>query len=124
LDKPLQNVHKSLSTDVNVLELGCCIDVPIRNQSYAQNVLSDRRQIQRRVINRVAKFQNGLGSLPRDCLVTDLSDRGARLYSEIDMPETFTLSMTGEGEQLRRECRVVWRLGGELGVEFIDRGPR
>jgi len=43
-------------------------------------VLNDRRQIRRRVINRVAKFQNGLGSLPRDCLVTDLSDRGARLY--------------------------------------------
>lgn len=96
----------------------------IRNQSYAQNVLNDRRQTRRRVINRVAKFQNGLGSLPRDCLVTDLSDRGARLYSEVDMPETFTLSMTGEGEHMRRECRVVWRLGGELGVEFIDRGPR
>jgi hypothetical protein len=21
---------------------------------------------------------------------------------------------------VRRECRVVWRLGGELGVEFTD----
>lgn len=54
-------------------------------------------------------------------MITDISERGARLYSEVDMPETFTLSMTGEGEHMRRECRVVWRLGGELGVEFIDR---
>lgn len=85
---------------------------------------NERRQFKRRVINRVAKFQSGLGSLPRDCLITDISERGARLYSDIDMPETFTLSMTGEGEQMRRECRVVWRLGGELGVEFTDRQSR
>lgn len=84
-------------------------------------MLTDRRQSKRKVINRVAKFQSGLGSLPRDCMITDISERGARLYSEVDMPETFTLSMTGEDEHMRRECRVVWRLGGELGVEFIDR---
>jgi len=54
-------------------------------------------------------------------MVTDISDAGARLYSEIEMPPTFTLSVFGDGVQVRRECRVVWRLGGELGVEFIDR---
>jgi hypothetical protein len=53
-------------------------------------------------------------------MVTDISDAGARLYSEIDMPPTFILSVTGEGVDVRRECRVVWRLGGELGVEFTD----
>ena len=52
-------------------------------------------------------------------MVTDISDTGARLYSEIDMPPTFTLVVSGEGFRLRQECRVVWRLGGELGVEFI-----
>jgi hypothetical protein len=60
-----------------------------------------------------------MGSLPRDCLVTDISERGARLYSEIDMPEEFTLSLSGEGFDMRQDCRVVWRLGSELGVEFV-----
>ena len=87
-------------------------------------MLKDRRSAPRRVINRVAKFHSGVGSLPRDCMVTDISERGARLYSEVEMPEQFTLTLTGEGEQLLRECRVVWRLGGELGVEFTDRAPR
>ena len=59
--------------------------------------------------------------MPRPCMVTDISDGGARLYSEIDMPPVFTLSVSRDGENMRRECRVVWRLGGELGVEFIDR---
>lgn len=57
-------------------------------------------------------------------MVTDISEAGARLYSEIEMPPTFTLALSGEGVQVRRECRVVWRLGGELGVEFIDRAAR
>jgi hypothetical protein len=56
--------------------------------------------------------------------VTDISDRGARLYSELDLPERFTLSLSGDGVDVRQECRVVWRLGGELGVEFTDRRSR
>ncbi len=84
-------------------------------------MLKDRRQSPRLVINRMAKFHAGVGSLPRDCMVTDISERGARLYSDIDMPERFTLSLSGDGTNIRRECRVVWRLGGELGVEFVGR---
>ena len=82
-------------------------------------MLKDRRDSPRRVINRIAKFHSGAGSLPRDCMVTDISEQGARLYSEIEIPERFTLSLSGEGHSVRRECRVVWRLGGELGVEFV-----
>ena len=57
-------------------------------------------------------------------MVTDISENGARLYSEIEMPPTFTLTVFGEGENLQRECRVVWQLGRELGVEFVDRPTR
>ena len=84
-------------------------------------MFSERRRRARRVINRVAKFCSTDGSLPRDCLVVDVSESGARLYSEMDVPGTFTLSMSGDGGDERRDCRVVWRLGGELGVEFTDR---
>lgn len=85
----------------------------------------ERRRIQRRIINRVAQYRCGVGALPRACMVTDISSDGARLYSETDMPETFTLSVSGEATQIQRECRVVWRLGGEVGVTFVDRrgGP-
>lgn len=87
-------------------------------------MLNERRKISRRKINRVAQFHSDVSPLPRVCMVTDISEGGARLYSESDVPPTFTLALSGEGVQVRRECRVVWRLGGELGVEFIDRAPR
>jgi PilZ domain-containing protein len=84
-------------------------------------VLNERRKIARRVINRVAQFQTDDGSLPRSCMITDISEGGARLYSETDMPQKFTLAVSSDGGDSRRECRVVWRLGRELGVEFVDR---
>jgi len=87
-------------------------------------VIKERRLYPRQVINRVAKFQSGIGSLPRDCFVTDVSERGARLYADgVEIPDRFLLSMTGEAA-IRKECQVVWRLGGELGVEFIDSRAR
>lgn len=87
-------------------------------------VFTERRRATRHKLNRVAQFQSEVSPLPRTCMVTDISDSGARLYSDIEMPPVFTLSVSGEDTQLRRECRVVWRLGGELGVEFTDRGRR
>lgn len=87
-------------------------------------MFKERRKLARRRINRVAQFHSEVSPLPRTCVVTDISEGGARLYSDIDMPPTFTLSVSGEGVNVRRECRVVWRLGGELGVEFIDRVSR
>ena len=80
----------------------------------------ERRKIARRVINRVARFASDDGSLPRSCMITDISDGGARLYSETDMPQKFTFQVSSDGGDSRRDCRVVWRLGCEVGVEFTD----
>jgi len=89
-----------------------------------QPPIKERRKAPRRVINRMAEFQGSMGSLPRTCMVTNISDTGARLFTEIiDIPERFTLSVSGEGVVYRHECRLVWRLGGELGVEFVDGAP-
>ncbi len=85
------------------------------------SVFRERRKGTRRSINRVAQYHCGLGALPRTCIITDISDGGARLYSDTEMPETFTLSVSGEDMDIRRDCKVVWRLGGEIGVAFIDR---
>jgi hypothetical protein len=85
-------------------------------------MLSERRKHRRYTINRIAKFQTDAGALPRDCMITDISKDGARLFTEadIDVPDQFQLLISGEGGA-RRECRVVWRLGGEIGVTFV--GP-
>ncbi len=84
-------------------------------------MLSERRKERRTVINRVAKFQSEVGALPRDCLITDMSKNGARIFADgVEVPDRFALLISGV-EGTRRDCRVVWRLGGEIGLEFI--GP-
>jgi hypothetical protein len=80
----------------------------------------DRRRTERHTARGLAKIQTGTGSLPRDCWISDISDGGVRLHSDrLDVPDQFTLLLPGVNG--RRECRVVWRLGNELGAEFIDR---
>jgi hypothetical protein len=77
----------------------------------------NRRRTERHPVRGLAKILFGAGSLPRDCWVTDLSDGGVRLHVEaMDVPDEFTLMLQGG----RRECRVVWRLGHEIGAEFTD----
>jgi len=81
--------------------------------------MRDRRQAERYSIDRFAKLQ-GAGSLPRDCMIVDISDSGIRLHAEnVEVPEEFSITITGL-QQGRRECRVVWRLGFEVGAEFTD----
>ena len=84
-------------------------------------MLNERRKHQRFAINRIAKFQADLGALPRDCMITDISKEGARLFADdVEVPDRFQLVITGD-KGLIRDCRVVWRLGGEIGVAFV--GP-
>lgn len=84
-------------------------------------MFSERRKIARRVIIRAAQFCSDDGSLPRECMIIDISEGGARLYSDVEGPHRFTLAVFGDGADIRRDCRIVWRLGGEFGVEFTDR---
>ena len=53
------------------------------------------------------------------CAVADISEIGARLILERDceVPEEFVLLLTPRGTP-RRDCRIVWRDGMTLGVEF------
>jgi hypothetical protein len=57
--------------------------------------------------------------IPCPCAITDISDSGARLQleAECELPERFILLLTKGGEA-RRHCRVVWRDGLFVGVEF------
>jgi hypothetical protein len=56
-------------------------------------------------------------------MITDISERGARLFIDgIEVPDQFYLLISGE-KVTRQECRVVWRLGGEIGVTFAADQP-
>jgi len=83
--------------------------------------VEERRSSRRRRLNRVAKMQFGSGTLPRDCLVTDISDGGVRLHVEgFEAPDDFVLLLSGDdivGKE--RIYRVVWRLGYEVGAKFV-----
>jgi hypothetical protein len=48
-------------------------------------------------------------------MIIDISEGGARLYSDVEAPHRFTLAVFGDGADIRRDCRIVWRLGGEFG---------
>ena len=82
-------------------------------------MFGERRKHPRYVINRVAKFQVDSGAIPRDCTITDISARGARLFSDADIPDQFFLLISGGEKIVREECCVTWRLGGEVGVTFV-----
>jgi hypothetical protein len=81
--------------------------------------MKERRTAERYPMRGEAKIQTPDSRVPRNCLVTDVSDAGVRLYVEGPaLPDEFVLIFARDGA--RRDCRVVWRLGHELGVEFTD----
>ena len=78
----------------------------------------DRRKSERRSCQGAAKIQFGVGSLPRDCTITDISDGGVRIVAEnLDVPAEFTLILATGRPRL---CRMAWRIGCEFGAQFID----
>jgi hypothetical protein len=86
----------------------------------------ERRLSRRRYMNRVAKIQFGSGGLPRDCLITDISDGGVRLHVEgFDVPDEFVLLLSADDVAAKELVyKVVWRLGYEIGAKFLGRVRR
>nr|WP_084030952.1 PilZ domain-containing protein [Bradyrhizobium paxllaeri] len=65
----------------------------------------DRRKSERRACHGAAKVQLGVGSLPRDCTITDISDGGVRIIAEnLDVPEEFALILPTGRPRLCRRC--------------------
>jgi len=58
------------------------------------------------------------------CLLADVSETGARLKLEEDvlLPEQFVLLLTVKVGP-RRHCRVAWRTGTTMGVQFSADRP-
>ena len=63
----------------------------------------------------MAKIQLANGSLPRECLVTNMSDGGVRLHVEgVEVPDQFVLLLSGD------EGTKAARLQGGLAARFRD----
>ncbi|HEY2135946.1 MAG TPA: PilZ domain-containing protein [Xanthobacteraceae bacterium] len=83
-------------------------------------MFKERRKTTRFNFNRHARIQAELSGASRDCLIVNMSDEGVRLHSESpDVPDAFTL-VVEDAPRPRRSCRVVWRLGFEIGANFTD----
>ena len=68
----------------------------------------------------MAPRSNAGRALPRKCWRRHVHG-GVRLHTEVaQVPDEFVLLLADDAG--RRECRVVWRLGFEIGAEFTDVG--
>ena len=86
------------------------------------STFGERRRHHRYTINRIAKFRPDDHTLARDCMISDISRSGARLFAEgVPVPDTFNLLISADDREVVRHCKVVWRLGNEVGVQFTDR---
>ncbi len=82
-------------------------------------MFKERRKSVRHSFNRYARIQAEVSGPTRDCLIVNMSDDGVRLHSEAEFPDAFTL-VIADAAWPRRSCRVVWRLGFEIGAKFTD----
>lgn len=64
------------------------------------------------------------GNVQRGCVLSDISDTGARIDVDTadELPDRFMLVLSGNGSP-RRICRVVWRQPTQVGVNFDGRLP-
>lgn len=78
----------------------------------------DRRQHTRVKWGSPGHIQTGEDKAKRFCLVSDLSDGGAKLtLAAYDLlPDEFTLHLAPA--EAAKKCQVVWRSKGAVGVEF------
>jgi len=82
-------------------------------------VFAERRQSPRVRFNRAGLAQHDdIGT--RACTIVDMSEGGARIVSDADLPVRFALTVKTDAGERRRSCRVVWRLHHEFGVRFLD----
>ena len=90
-------------------------------------MLTDKRKKPRRAMHYPALVMAG-DSVARTCLLADISESGARLKTPAGdpLPDSFMLQL-GDDRAPHRQCHVVWRQDGELGIRFerpVKRKPK
>ena len=81
----------------------------------------DDRRTPRRVISSVAQIHVANGTLPHECLITDISTGGVRLnVGDYAVPDDFVLVLSSQDGTKECNYQVVWRLGHEIGARFVS----
>jgi hypothetical protein len=82
---------------------------------------AELRKKPRRHFHYNARIFSDKDTPPITCSISDISQTGARIALESDekLPDTFMLLLTPNGDA-RRHCRVIWRDGLSVGVEFPE----
>jgi PilZ domain len=83
------------------------------------NSRAELRKKPRRQFHYTARIFTDKDSPPVACSISDISETGARLalQQEEKLPDAFLLLLTAKGDA-RRHCRVIWRDGLNVGVQF------
>jgi len=81
----------------------------------------ESRKKPRRQFHYGASILTEPGKTPLECMISDVSEGGARLVLDEgeELPPRFVLLLTKEGSA-RRTCRVIWRNGSNVGVAFTN----
>jgi hypothetical protein len=84
-----------------------------------QDTRRDRRKGLRSKFGYPARMLFG-GVWSATCVVVDISESGAKLkvLATQTIAEEFSLLIGGHSE-VKRRCRVVWRSGSTIGVQFL-----
>ncbi len=84
---------------------------------------AELRRKPRRQFHYSARILTKKNGSARTCSIADISETGARivLAKDEELPDRFVLLLSATGEA-RRICRVVWRTGLTVGVQFPDNG--
>jgi hypothetical protein len=81
--------------------------------------VAERRKSTRSRVLKSAKLVVARSSII-DCVVRNLTNKGARIQiaNTVELPKDF--EMTFDGGYSIRQCRLVWRTVTETGVEFVE----
>lgn len=82
---------------------------------------TELRKTRRRHFDYRARIQEDKDARALACAISDISASGARLNlkDDVDLPDSFFLLLTPNGAA-RRRCRLIWRDGLTVGVEFPE----
>ena len=101
---------------------------PTMDEDLSRSLGWGRRKSLRRHFGYPAQMHFEEGAPPQACTIIDMSESGAQLQvpADVAVPGEFSL-LIGGNSHVRRHCKLVWRSGNRMGVNFrvgVKTSPR
>jgi hypothetical protein len=92
---------------------------PTMDEDLYRSLGWGRRKSLRRHFGYPAQMHFEEGVPPQACIIVDMSESGAQLQipPDVAVPGEFSL-LIGGNSHVRRHCKLVWRSGNRMGVQF------